>query len=95
MGPYCLGAGFELFLNSGLNFAVLQSDWNIEYFMDKLQIWEMGLAKEVAPSFKNLPDTLSRAAALFSSKSLKSFYTASSDTKLNLNLELGNIRTFS
>ena len=55
----------------------------------------MGLAKAVAPSFKNLPDTLSRAAALFSSKSLKSFYTASSDTKLNLSLELGNIRTFS
>ena len=29
----------------------------------------MGLAKTVAPSFKSLPDRLSRPAALFSSKS--------------------------
>ena len=50
-----MGSVFEPFLNSGFNFAILQSDGNIEYFTDKLQIWEMGLAKTVAPSFKNLP----------------------------------------
>ena len=83
------------FLNSGFNFAILQSDGNIEYLIDKLQIWEMGLAKIVAPSFKNLPDRLSRPAALFSSKSLRSFNTVSSDIKLNLNLELGNFKIFS
>ena len=42
----------------------------------------MGLAKTVAPSFKNLPGRLSRPAALFSTKSLRSFNTVSSDTKL-------------
>ena len=52
----------------------------------------MGLAKNVAPSFQNLPDRLSRPAALLSYKSLKSFNAVSSDTKLNLNLELGNFR---
>ena len=88
-------AVFEPFLNSGFNFAVLQSDGNIEYFIHKLQIWEMGLAKTVALSFKNLPDRLSRPTALFSSKSLRSFNTVSSDTKLNFNLELDNFRTSS
>ena len=44
----------------------------------------MGLAKTVAPSFKNLTDTLSRPVALFSSISLRSFNTVSSDTKANL-----------
>ena len=71
---------FEPFLNSGFNFAVLQPDGNNECFIDKLQIWEMGLAKTVAPSFKNLPDRLSRPAALFSYKSWKSFKPVSSDT---------------
>ena len=54
----------------------------------------MGLAKTVAPSFKNLSDRLSRPTALFSSKSLRSFNTVLSVTKLNLNLELGNFRIF-
>ena len=57
-----MGAVFEPFLKSGLNFTILQSDGYIEYFIDKLQIWEMGLAKTVAPSFKmsqtNYPDAL-------------------------------------
>ena len=63
IGRQFLGSVFKPFLNSGFNFAILQSDGNIEYFIDKLQIWEMGLAKTVAPSFKNLPDRLSRPAA--------------------------------
>ena len=53
----------------------------------------MSLAKTVAPSLKNLPDRSSRHAALFSSKSL-SFNTVYSDTKLDLNLGLGNFRIF-
>ena len=59
-----MGSAYEPFLNSGFNFAILQSDGNIEYFIDKLQI----LAKTVSPFFKNLPDRLSRPAALFESK---------------------------
>ena len=90
-----MGAVFEPFLNGGFNFSILQSNGNIEHFIDKLQIWEMSLAKTVAQSFKNLPDRLSRPAALFSSKSLRSFNTVFSDIKLNLNLELGNFRIFS
>ena len=52
-------SNFEPFLNSGFNFAILQSNGNIEYFIDKLQIWEMSLAKTVALSFKYFPDRLS------------------------------------
>ena len=89
-----MGAVFKPVLNSGFKFAILQSGGNIEYFIDKLQIWEMGLAKTVAPFFKNLPDRLSRPRALFSSTSLRTFNTASSETKVNLNLELGNFRIF-
>ena len=55
----------------------------------------MVLAKTVAPSFKNLPDRLSRPLTLFSFKSLRSFDTVPSDTKLNLNLELVYFRIFS
>ena len=55
----------------------------------------MGLAKTVAPSFKKFVDTLSRPAALFSSKSWGSFNTVLSDTTLNLNLDLGCFRNFS
>ena len=47
-----MGSIFEPFLNSGFNFAILQSDGNNEYFTDNLNIWEMGLTKTVAPSFK-------------------------------------------
>ena len=83
-----MGAAFEPFLNNGFNFAILQLDVNIEYFIDKLQIWEIGLTKTVAPSFKNLPDRLSRPTALFSSKSLRSFNTVSWDTKLNLKIRV-------
>ena len=80
-----------------IDFAILCSNGNIEYFIDKLQIWGMGLAKTVAPSFKNFSDRLNRPAALFSSKSWRSFNTVSldSDTALNLNLELRYFRIFS
>ena len=82
-----MGAVFQPFLNHRFNFAILQSDRNIECFIDKLQIREMGLAKAVEPSFKNSPDRLSRPAVLFSFISLRSFITVSSDTQVNLNLE--------
>ena len=78
----------------GFNFAILQLDGNIECFIEKLQIWETGLAKTVASSFKNLPDRLSRPASLFSSKSWRSFNTVSSDATLNLNFDLGYFRIF-
>ena len=86
-----MGAVFKPFLNSGFDIAISQSDGNTEYFINKLQIWETGLAKTIALSFKNLPDRLSRLAALFSSITLRGFNTVSSDTKVNLNLQLGNL----
>ena len=55
----------------------------------------MGLARTVAPSFRNLADRFSRPLALFSSKSLRSSNIVSSETKVNLNLELGNFRILS
>ena len=54
----------------------------------------MELAKAVVASFENLPDRLSEPVFLSLAKLLKSFNTVSSDTKLDLNLELGNFRTF-
>ena len=90
-----MGSVFEPFLNSDFNFAILQSDGNIEYLIDKLQIWEIGLAITVAASFRSLPDRLSKPAALVSSKSWRCFNTVSSDTTLNLNLDLGYFRFFS
>ena len=44
------------------------------------------MAKIVAQSFKNLPDRLSKPAALFSSMFLRIFSTLSSERKVNLNL---------
>ena len=55
-------------------------------------IWEMDLAKTLAPASKKLPDRLSRQAALFSSISLRGFNTVSSDIKVNLYLEFANFR---
>ena len=55
----------------------------------------MGLAKTFAPSFMNSPDRLPRTAAVFSSKFWSSFNTVSSDTRLDLNLDLGCFRFFS
>ena len=54
----------------------------------------MGLAKTVALNFKNLPDRLPIPAALFSSIFLRIFDIVSSNTKLDLNLELGNFKIF-
>ena len=51
---------------TGFNFIILQSDVNIEYFIEKLQIWEVELDETVAPSLKKIPDRLFRTAALFS-----------------------------
>ena len=45
IGRWFLGAVFEPFLSSVFDFAILQSGRNIEYFINKLQIWELGLAK--------------------------------------------------
>ena len=67
MGRQFFGSVFEPFLNNGFNSAILQSFGNVEYFIDRLKIWERGLAKIVAPSFENLSDRLSKPAALFSS----------------------------
>ena len=89
------GLFLNLFLSNGFNSTILQSVRNIEYFIDKLQICEMVLAKTVIISFKNLPDMLSRPAILYSFLSLKSSNTVCSDTKVYLNLEWGTFIIFS
>ena len=48
MGRQFFGSVFEPLLNNGLNLAILQSFGNIEYFIEKLQIWERVLHKIVA-----------------------------------------------
>ena len=48
----------------------------------------MDLAKTVATFLKNVPYRLSRPAALFSSKSLRSFNAVSSGTKLNFEFKV-------
>ena len=90
-----MGSVFEPFSNFRFNFAILQSDGNIEYFIDKLQIWEMGLAKTVAPSFKNLSDRLDPDPQLYFHPNPEGVLIVSSDTTLNLNLDLGYLRIFS
>ena len=80
-GRQLLGAVFEPFLNSDFYFAISQSNGNMEYFIDKLKIWETGLPKTVTLFFK--------------SKSWRNFNTVSLDTKLNVYLELGYFRVFS
>ena len=66
MGRLFLGAALEPFLNNGFNLAILQSVGKCEYFIDKLHICDIGLAKTAAPSFRNFPDKLSIPAALSS-----------------------------
>ena len=62
MEPVVLKPVFLVILNNGFNlnncfnFSILQSDGDIECFIDKLQIWEISLTETAAPSFKNLPD---------------------------------------
>ena len=59
-----LGSVLLLFLDRGLGFASLQSFGKSDSLMDRLQICVMGMTNTSAPSFKNLPHTLSIPAAL-------------------------------
>ena len=55
----------------------------------------MGLAKTVAPSFKNLSDRLDPDPQLYFHPNPEGVLIVSSDTTLNLNLDLGYLRIFS
>ena len=54
----------ETFLKCSLIFAILQHLGNELSLIERLQSWDIGLAKTSVPSFRSLPDNLSMLAAL-------------------------------
>ena len=77
----------EPFLNNGFNLAIWQSVGNKEYFIERLQIFEIGFAKILAPSFRNFQERWSIPAALSGIISFSNLKTRSSVTLENLNLK--------
>ena len=67
------------FLKSGLTFAILELLGNKLSLTERLQSWEIGLAKILAPSFRNLPNKLSIPVALDGFKLFKIFNIFSGD----------------
>ena len=53
-----------LFLKIDFSLAILQTFWKMHCEIERLQSVEMGFANMLAPSFKNLPESLSTPAAL-------------------------------
>ena len=53
-----------LFLKIDFSLAILQTFWKMHCEIERLQSVEMGFANMLAPSFKNLPESLSTQAAL-------------------------------
>ena len=62
-----------------MSLAILQPKGKFERFTERLHSFDVGKAKTTAPSFKNLPDKLSIAAAFFGLVSLSNFLTESSE----------------
>ena len=73
----------EPFLKNGLAFAILQLLGNEFGLIERLQSWEIGLAKISTPSFRNLPDKLSMPAALDAFKPYKIFNISLEDVSEN------------
>ena len=65
------------------NFAILQLVGNGLSLTERLQSWDISLAKIPAPSFRNLPDNLSMSAALDQFKLFKIFNIFSGDVSAN------------
>ena len=63
IGLWFDGLVFLPFLNIGVSFTTLQALGNTPREIDRLQRAETGLARMSAPSFKNLPESLSIPAA--------------------------------
>ena len=59
-----LGKIIFLFLKIDFSLAILQTFWKTPCEIERLQSAEMGFANMLAPSFKNLPESLSTPAAL-------------------------------
>ena len=57
-------SGLEPFLKIGLTFAILQLLGNKFSLIERLQSWDINLAKISVPSFRHLPDKLLMPAAL-------------------------------
>ena len=53
-----------LFLKIDFSLAILQTFWKMHCEIERLQSVEMGFANMLAPSFKNLPESLCTQAAL-------------------------------
>ena len=67
------------FLKIDLSFATLQAFGKTPYEIERLQCSNMGFANMLAPSFKNLPESLSTPASLELSIFIIIFYTFSSE----------------
>ena len=74
------------FLYNGFNLAILQSLGKSPEEMEILHIFAIVFARIFAPSFKNLPETLSISAAFEMSINYKTFKTFSSVVKFRLKL---------
>ena len=75
----------------GFSLEILQSSGNDDSFMDKLNIWEIGRAKTVAPSFINFALILSIPDALNKSRFSIIFNTTSLETLKKLKLFLSRL----
>ena len=56
-------SSFVPFSNTGFSNAILHASDNLDNFIERLHTFLIGLAKAIAPSFKNLPPILSILAA--------------------------------
>ena len=80
----------ELFLQIGLT--ILQLLGNELSLIERLQNWEIGLAKISAPSFRNLPNKLSMRAVLDGFKPFKIFYIFSGNISENTKFKYLNLK---
>ena len=88
MGLKFSGLVLDPFLYNGFNLAILQSLGKSPEEMQVLHIFSIGFARIFAPSFKNLPETLSIPAAFEMSINSKTSKTFLSVVKFRLKILL-------
>ena len=74
------------FLKSDLTFSILQLSENELSLIERLQSWDIGLAKISGASFRNLPDKLSLPATLDGFETIKIFNIISGDISKNISI---------
>ena len=85
------GHFWSLFLKKWFEFWNFTTSKNELGLIERLQSWEIGLAKISAPSFRNLPDKWSMPAALDGFKAFKIFNIFSGDILENSKFESLNL----